>query len=330
MSKEDLLFRLETFKGQLETFETSLRRSLAADKADKEGLQKELMRLNKNYAPLKDFVSYFGGGHHFSTALRGVPLSQAGLSLIGSCVTDVSITSAQIARMDDTQFSDFMKRIEYTRRRRQDEAEAAARRVESEKRVEEGATSDQSPIQSQMVQGMSQQVVSDKRPRTLLLSLAVGLAILAVVFSIYVAIRQPDSLQGVREDIAEIGEQNSRFVSDMRESIKTQTELVNSMTMAIEQTTRQNNEKLGDLLTSLAGLNEDLGEIVGAPETGGGIFVPLKLGTVSVVVEIDPVAKKGLIRGRNTRTGDELIKRLDPATINLLIWEFSELEYRRD
>jgi hypothetical protein len=352
MTKEDLLFRLETFKGQLETFETALRRSVTTGTVDKETLEKEIMKLNRNYLPMREYISHFVGGHHFTIGLGGHAVSEARLNSIGFCIRDVSITSAQIARMNRRQFAGFMKKIEYSMSRRQEEAKekkkavingrkqgAIYRREEQHKEPNdksEGAVSAldetvdlsviQSQIKSQTTRVVTEELRKGKRLIVFLIILAVGFGLFGTLFSIYFALRQADSLNSIKENMVQINKQNTRIISEIMTSIENQTGLMNSMKEDMEKTSKRDDERLGDMVTSLTDLRQNFRGI-GESELGGSIYVPLKLGTTSAVLEIDPFNKRALIKGKDYRTGKEIIKVLDPATTNLIIWELNELKY---
>jgi len=347
MTKEDLLFRLETFKGQLETFETALRRSVTTGTVDKETLEKEIMKLNRNYLPLREYISHFVGGHHFATALWGEGLSGARLNSIGSCIRDVSITSAQIARMNDREFASFTKKIQYSISRRQKEEQEQKKAIEEGKKIHlrgeqrpahapVGAmvmpdrSADMKVIQSQpdaqMTRPTGEEVSKGRGIRVFFIVLAIGLGLFGIMLSVYFSVLQIDSLNAFKENIAARDRQNRRMISRIVSSLEAQTKLVDSVREGLESTSERNNERIGDIATSLTDLEEDFRGI-GSSELGGSVYVPLKLGTVSAVLEIDPFLKKGLIKGRDHRTGKEIIKPLDPATTNLIIWELSELKY---
>ncbi len=341
MTKKELLFGLETLQGQLERFETSLRRSVRAGGVDKEKMQKEIVRLNGNYLPLREYISYFAGGHHFAIGLWGKGSSEVRLNSIGSCIRDVSIASAQIARMNDREFAAFLKRIEYSIFRKQEEAKERKKAAEDEMKTHLGeerlmgpaSVPDrsvdmkviQSPLHTQMTQSKPEEVSKSRGVRTFFIVLAIGFGLFGIILSIYLSMVQVDSLNSIKEDIAETDRQNRRLISEIVSSFEAQTELMDSIKEGIEKASERNNERIGSIATSLTDLKEDFRGL-GGSELEGSIYLPLKLGEVSAVLEIDPVQKKGLIRGRDHRTGKEIIKRLDPATTNLIIWELTELK----
>ncbi len=322
MTKEELLFRLETFKGQLETFATSLSRSLKTGNVDKEELQKGISRLNRNYLPLREYISHFVSAHHFTAGLHGHALSEARLNTIASCITDVSIACTRIARMNDKQFTSFMKGIEYSIRRKQDEAKEQKKASDNGKKEADHLEVIQSQIQTEIIRPISEELTRRKRLGLPLILFAIGFGLFGVIFSIYFAMLQVDTFNSVREDIVKGNQQNTRIIGEIMTAIKDQAKRMNS----IEQTSKRNDERIGDMVTSLTDLKENL-EAIGGSELSGSIFVPLKLGKISALLEIDPSLKKGLIRARDHRTGEEVIKGLDPATTNLIIWELNELKY---
>jgi hypothetical protein len=130
-------------------------------------------------------------------------------------------------------------------------------------------------------------------------------------------------------DIAETKRQNRRMISEMTTSLEDQTRLIESVRKDVEQSGKWNTERIEDMALSLTDLKENLGGI-GGPDLEGNIYLPLKSGTVSVALEIDPFSKKGFIKGWDHRTGKKVFKRLDPATTNLIIWELNELGYWAD
>jgi hypothetical protein len=330
MTKEQLLFRLETFKGQLETFEALLSRALKTGKVNKGEAKRELSRLHQNFQPLREYLSHFVGVHHFTTGLHGETVSEARVNTIAQCVTDVSITSAQIARMNDKRFASFMKTIDYSSRKQEDEAREEGRSPDPvEKQGQDDLREIQSRVRIELIQPLTKELARGKRIGISLAVFAIGFGLFGILFSLYFSMVHVGSLGLAVEGIAERNEGNGKLIREMMDSMNKQARRFDAATKAMEQSEERNEERIGSIATSIADLDQN---VRGFEESdlSGSIYVALKSGSISAVVEIDPFEKRGMIRGRDHVTGKKLIKGLDPATTNLMLLELSELRYGAD